>query len=477
MTCQSTDMLVPFPVRAGPGEVLPTPAWTEAMAAVHDALENGRNVLLTGAPGTGKSLLLRCLRDDLAGPSCNVLLIPGEIERSGEGATILLLDDADRIPKALLNQLRAKVDRAVLVGAPALSNRVAAGGDRVTSVTLRTLAPAEVADFVQAEVRRAGLAADVFEPAAIELLARHTGGVPAAIRTHAALALFLARLDDASRVTMAHARDALDRTGTVPLGDEPAASAPLEPAPTPAPPTIQARSSMLPLAVRPLLSPALPVPSRTWHLGKPAGLAVTGLALAALLAVVTSQLRPGPARQGPAAPQDTTVARVEPAPPAQPAARETAISIDPKLQPHAAEPPAVPPEPPPKVAQAEAAPPPAVVLARPPDQPFRVVVAVHGRAAASRGSVIVQALRDRGIIAMLDLAPARAHDPEISYFFPEDRPAAYSLARAVAGSPAARLVAPPTPLPRPGTVRLRLPATPASGDPADYAILVTSEHR
>ena len=477
MTRHSTDILVPFPIRAGPGEVLPTTAWTETLTAVRNALESGSTVLLTGAPGVGKSLLLRCLRRDLAGSDCTVLLIPGETGSIGQPPNVLLLDDADRIPEALLTQLLAKVERSVLVGSSALLDRTGRCGTRIRSVMLRALTPPEVADFICAELRRVGLPETVFEPDAVDLLVRHTGGGPAAIRIHAALALFLARLDSADCVTAAHLADALDRTGTVPLSDDPPAPAPDEPASIPATPAVQSRP--------PLLSPPVTTGSsamrlgrvRVWSLSKPAGLAAAGLAVIALLAAVTSQLWPDPVRPDSSASPNFIATSLEPALPVKPEPLETVASAVKQPEPVAAAPQVRPLDRTPEMAQTQASPPTEIELARPPDQPIRVIVAVQGRAAASRGSAVVQALRDRGLAAMLDPAPARARDPEIGYFYPEDGPAADSLAREIAGSTIPRLIAAPAALPRPGTIRLSLRASPSPGNLANFEILVTSEHR
>lgn len=256
----------PFPATPDPARYYPATSHERAISRLLGGLADGEGVLtLTGAPGTGKTLLCHCLLERLgsdrniafltngrAGSRAGLLQailydlsLPyegrGEQElrlaltdyllRSYEDGrrTLLILDEAqDLTPDSLeelrlLGNLESRSGRAfqvVLVGQPALLETLRR--PELTALWQRVAIRAEVeplplqeaADYLLHHLRVAGGKPErLFADEALELLCRQTRGVPRLLNQAAHQALLLAAEADAAQVDAEAVLEALALLG------------------------------------------------------------------------------------------------------------------------------------------------------------------------------------------------------------------------------------------------------------------------
>ncbi len=256
----------PFPATPDPARYYPATCHERAIARLLHGLEDGEGVLaLTGAPGTGKTLLCHCLLERLD-PRANVAFLTNShvgsragllqailydlslpYEGRGEqelrlaltdrllhgyesgGSSILILDEAQHLTPDLLEEVRllgnlearsGKALQVILVGQPPLVEtlrrpELSALRQRVSiRVELEPLPLQEAADYLLHHVRIAGGRPErLFADEALELLSRQTGGVPRLLNQAAHLALNLTVESDASQVDAEAALEALAQLG------------------------------------------------------------------------------------------------------------------------------------------------------------------------------------------------------------------------------------------------------------------------
>jgi general secretion pathway protein A len=240
------------------------------------ALADGESVVvLTGAPGTGKTVLCHCLLEGFGGgvsafltnshlPDRTALLqaILYDLSLSYAGAeqelrlrltdfllasyrggrpVILLVDEAQHLGTDLLEELRllgnleggtGRAVQVVLAGQAGLLEtlrrpELAALGQRVAArACIEPLGVEEAVDYLRHHLRAAGgRVEEVVTEEALELLARRTGGVPRLLNQAAHQALALADSGDSGTVDFEAALEALDVLG---LGSDEAPEALLD---------------------------------------------------------------------------------------------------------------------------------------------------------------------------------------------------------------------------------------------------------
>ena len=260
----------PFPATPDPARYYPATSHERALARLLGGLGDGEGVVvLTGLPGTGKTLLCHCLLErlgsgvsiafltnshvgDRAGLLQAILFdlsLPYEgrgeqelrlaltdhlLRRYEEGrGTILILDEAQHLTPDLLEELRllgnlearsGKAVQVVLVGQPALMETLRR--TELTALRQRLAVRAEVeplplqeaADYLLHHVRVAGGRPErLFADEALELLSRRTHGVPRLLNQAAHQALNLAAESGAAQVD---AEAALEGLALLGLADE-----------------------------------------------------------------------------------------------------------------------------------------------------------------------------------------------------------------------------------------------------------------
>jgi len=251
----------PFP--ATPDRVFYYPATSHenALASLVRAIDEDEGfALLTGAPGTGKTLLCHCLLERLGDSVASAFLtnshFPDRLSivqailydfslvyegseqvlrlrltdfllkncASGKRA-LVIVDEAQHLPSDLLEELRllgnleagrGKAFQVILVGQDGLLQTLArpelASCSQRLAVRVRVeaLDLEEAVDYLLHHLRQAGAKPDaVFDEPALEILARGAGGVPRLLNQAAHQAMSLAHQAEMNRVDAEAALEAL----------------------------------------------------------------------------------------------------------------------------------------------------------------------------------------------------------------------------------------------------------------------------
>ena len=233
----------PFQPTADPDFFFRDGQFGNVLDRILDALRARRGVcVLTGEPGTGKTMALRRALDELATsgplvPICanapldldELIALIGatpsgsreeqleEVERrlrrsAEEGRPVVLaIDEAQALDEEMLGHLTSLVGRAsapdalaslLLVGQPALASRLEARRIEIAvRCSLDPLRFAEVGVYIAHRSRKAGReAAELFSSGAVKRIARLSGGVPRFVNLLCREALAAAGRQGASRV-------------------------------------------------------------------------------------------------------------------------------------------------------------------------------------------------------------------------------------------------------------------------------------
>lgn len=462
----------PFPITFGPEVIVAHRGWTEARGRVLSAVLAGPGlVLVLGAPGTGKSLLLQDIARALRAEGADVVLQPrgdlpvAPVPRREGRRLVVLIDEADRMDDAALEGL-ARLGRCavVLAGVRDPGNGQADGSPAAAAVVrLSALPPGEVGAFVAARLAQSGLGAEALSGEAVARLAERSGGMPRVLNMLVAAALLLAGTEPSSRVEAAHVDQAAAlRDGDLDEQEGPAAGI--------APGIVPCRLAEPP----PAAGGALPAPAegagprRRLLVAACLVCGVAAVAVGGLAAwhggqarheapvMASAPLAPVPLPSVAPAPQPGTPSAARPA--AALAQAETVAPPAPKLP--------VPRDPVPREITPEAAPAPAArppePEALPPSAPAHVMVryARESADAAARAASLALALRAAGLaVDAVAPVPRRDAKPGARYFFAEDQGAAASVLKA-AGLPGSGSLAAPTGLnaaPRPGLIEVTVP--------------------
>jgi type II secretory pathway predicted ATPase ExeA len=256
----------PFPATPDRAFYYPATCHEAALARLLRALgEDEGFALLTGAPGTGKTLLCHCLLDRLGADTASAFLtnshfpdrasllqailydfsLPYEdggeqvlrlrltdylLKNCAEGRrALLLVDEAQHLSADLLEELRllgnleagqGKAFQIILVGQPALLQtlarpELAACNQRLAArATVEPLGVEEGVDYLLHHIRVAGGKPEsLLEEPALEILARGAGGVPRVMNQAGHQALSLAHQAEMNRVDAEAALEALAMLG------------------------------------------------------------------------------------------------------------------------------------------------------------------------------------------------------------------------------------------------------------------------
>ncbi len=238
----------PFRLTPDPKFVYISPAQLVAYSRLFRAIHKQQEcLLLTGDPGTGKTLFLRRLLLDLENAGITVCAFWNPVSNAHQlweacckriglnvdpsqetdlrsallgslkenaASMALLLDEADAIPMLVLEAITSHFaacpgEKAavsiLLCGQPALETRLQILGlaaSIATSIRLEPLHRQEIAHFIRHHLdAQAGDVEYQFSPEAVERIIAHCGGLPAQINTWCSGALLLAELEGQTTVT------------------------------------------------------------------------------------------------------------------------------------------------------------------------------------------------------------------------------------------------------------------------------------
>jgi type II secretory pathway predicted ATPase ExeA len=256
----------PFPTTPDSSVYYPATSHEQALERLLQGLRQEEGILLlTGEPGTGKTLLCHCLLQRLEANRPSILLtnshlrdrvsllqallfdlsLPSEgrgeqemrlaltqhlLEAFGKGRrTVVLIDEAQHLSADLLEELRllgnlearsGKAIQIVLIGLPSLLQTLGQPGLRALAQRLAVqtrierLDVQEAADYLLHHLRVAGgQAEEIFSTEALQMLAQASGGLPRLLNQVGRQALALAIQGGAEQVDIEVALEVLARLG------------------------------------------------------------------------------------------------------------------------------------------------------------------------------------------------------------------------------------------------------------------------
>ena len=252
---------IPFSLAPDPKYLFRTDSLLEVFANLQYGIENGKGiVVVTGEVGTGKTTILRSMlqsldRSVLAAYIFNPLLSTSEffdllagefrmrpqqskasmlrllgnvlMARHSQGLrTVLVVDEAHLLPRHLLEEIRLllnfetnreKLLQIILCGQPELHDLLAQPElrqlkQRVSlKCSIKMLTQHETAEYIRWRLRIAGCANEsLFEPEAILLVHRVSGGIPRIINNICDNALLTGFSEGSARITPAIVNDVME---------------------------------------------------------------------------------------------------------------------------------------------------------------------------------------------------------------------------------------------------------------------------
>ena len=252
---------LPFTKDLEPEQLFCTPTFTQALDHLRYLVDRRGTGAIFGAPGTGKSTLLRTFLNSLGRAShtvgyithttCGTVDIYRDIARAFElepsfrkvdimrqikerilklsrvqkVRPILIIDEAHLLPSAFLDELRlltsfdgdARDDLTlILAGHPQLESHLrlaineALAQRIVIRIRLRSLHPSEVEDYLAFRLEIAGRTAKLFLPDAVEAIARASRGIPRLIDRIAEHSLLLALKNKVKEINAEIVTEAVD---------------------------------------------------------------------------------------------------------------------------------------------------------------------------------------------------------------------------------------------------------------------------
>ncbi len=234
---------LPFTKELKPHQIMKTPSFTEALDKLRYLVDRRGTGVVFGAPGTGKSTLLRALLTELCGTTHAAVYINDttctptdlyriiargfgieppfkksdilhaikdrvlKLSRSKKLRPVLIIDEPHLLPAPFLDELRILTNfdqdssddlTLILAGQPQLESTLRLSVNEalaqriIIRIRLRSFHQEEVQEYLTCRLEAAGRGAPLFTPSAVEAIAKATRGVPRLIDRVAELSLLIA---------------------------------------------------------------------------------------------------------------------------------------------------------------------------------------------------------------------------------------------------------------------------------------------
>lgn len=198
----------PFRLRCRSADAYAHASWQRAQEQALAALRRGKSIAVLGLPGTGKTLLMHHLAHCLSTERVPVAVQRHPVMDGAGAVDMLLIDEADSLSLADLQELCGRASVFALAGLPAFTHALARLPGSVVPITLAPLSSEEIARFLVSRLRESGRPATIFDPEAVIALATHSAGLMRLVVMLAGSALFLAEQESAAQVTRRHVEEA-----------------------------------------------------------------------------------------------------------------------------------------------------------------------------------------------------------------------------------------------------------------------------
>ena len=198
----------PFRLRCRSTDAYPHASWQRAQGQALAALRAGKSIAVLGLPGTGKTLLLQYLAHCLSTERVPVAVQRHPVADGAAAADKLLIDEADSLSMAELQELCERASVFALAGLPEFTHSLARLPRSVVPITVAPLSSEEIARFLVSRLRESGRPATTFDPEAVIALSTHSAGLMRLVVMLAGSALFLAEQEGAGPVTRRHVEEA-----------------------------------------------------------------------------------------------------------------------------------------------------------------------------------------------------------------------------------------------------------------------------
>lgn len=199
----------PFRLKFPLGETFAHPSWECALRDVTAGVALGAWTVLVGEPGTGKTLLLQVLDQNLRSQGSRVRrLCAGDPVSDVAGTEILLIDEADLFDAVDLETIGRLANPIVMAGLPGLLERLSSCPRPFRTARLERLGAEDIARFVRGRLAASEHPLPAFTPEAVLALRQQSGGLFRLVTILAGAGLFFAEQRGSSKVAACDIEDA-----------------------------------------------------------------------------------------------------------------------------------------------------------------------------------------------------------------------------------------------------------------------------
>lgn len=199
----------PFRLTFPLNEVFAHRSWDNAFKEAMVRSAQGASTVVIGEPGTGKTLLLQSLAQNLSKSDFSVKwLRPGDPIATLAETQILLIDEADLLDPSELERLCRLPNPIVMAGLPNFLKQLSSCSRLLRAVSLDRLGPEDIARFVRGRLAASDVPLPTFVPEAILALMQQSSGLFRLVTILAGAAVFFAEQRGSPEVTASDVHEA-----------------------------------------------------------------------------------------------------------------------------------------------------------------------------------------------------------------------------------------------------------------------------